>query len=214
MSPPLPGSWQADGNSGFAGDFEQDNIQPAERPTAKRRQTDKDSWVMVGSSDLDGGDSPKRKVSSSASIPTKQDFSAPPRPTASRASSRRSLIPTPSRKHSYTASTSNTSAHSPFGDHARRASVANPRSPPVRHRSNSYGFPRPATPNSPSYLSPEAERYARRNAKRDRVADTAMNNMGRNIQDLIRQAQEALGTKYSVEGEAADVDEGFVDEDW
>lgn len=62
-------------------------------------------------------------------------------------------------------------------------------------------------------MSPEAERYAKRQAKQDRAADKAMNNMGRRMEEMIRQAQEALGTKISVEGNT-DEDEGFVDDDW
>ena len=36
------------------------------------------------------------------------------------------------------------------------------------------------------------------------------------VEELIRQGQEALGTKFSVEGDGDDeqTDEGFVDEGW
>lgn len=73
-----------------------------------------------------------------------------------------------------------------------------------------------------NYVSPEAERFARRQAKQDRAADKAMSSMSRQLQDLIRQGQEALGTKYAVEsgdggngdaGMDVEMDEGYVDEE-
>jgi hypothetical protein len=63
-------------------------------------------------------------------------------------------------------------------------------------------------------VSPEAERFARRQAKQERATDKAMNSMSRRMEEMIRQAQEALGTKISVEGEDDSLeDEGFVDDD-
>jgi len=53
-------------------------------------------------------------------------------------------------------------------------------------------------------LTPEAQKYLKRNEKRDRDADKAMKKMSSQIQDLIRQGQQALGTKFSVEEETAD----------
>lgn len=46
-----------------------------------------------------------------------------------------------------------------------------------------------------------------------------MSSMSRQLQDLIRQGQEALGTKFDVEGGDSgmdlDLDEGYVDDgDW
>ena len=59
------------------------------------------------------------------------------------------------------------------------------------------------------------ERLARKHARDDRLNHRAMNHMSRQMEELIRQAQEALGTKYSVEGDAGYglEDEGFVDDE-
>jgi len=58
--------------------------------------------------------------------------------------------------------------------------------------------------NDNESLTPEAQRYLKRNEKRDRDADRAMKKMSSQIQDLIRQGQQALGTKFSVEEETED----------
>lgn len=71
-------------------------------------------------------------------------------------------------------------------------------------------------PGSASGISPEAEKYIKRQARQDKAADKAIGNMDRNIKALIAQAQQALGTKYEVDGGGTDVDmdEGYVDEEW
>lgn len=193
-STPLPGSWGGAGDD-FLGDFEQDNphsppsSSSAQRPANKRRQTDRDTWVLVGTPDLPSPSSPGSPRRKSA-IPRP---ALPPRPTASRASSRRSLLPrrtcSPAPPH-----------HAATPD--RRASVAHTRSPGSR----------PSSAGG-QYLSPEAERYVKRQAKQDRAADKAMSSMSRQLEELIKQGQQALGTKFSVEGEGED-EQGFVDESW
>jgi hypothetical protein len=67
-----------------------------------------------------------------------------------------------------------------------------------------------------AYISPEAEKYVKRREKAERKTDMAMSDMSRKLADLIRQGQEALGTKISVEGDGGggETDEGFVDEEW
>ena len=67
-----------------------------------------------------------------------------------------------------------------------------------------------------AYISPEAEKYVKRREKAERKTDMAMSDMSRKLADLIRQGQEALGTKISVEGHGGggETDEGFVDEEW
>ncbi|KAK5686323.1 hypothetical protein LTS10_002440 [Elasticomyces elasticus] len=133
---PVPGSWHDDE---FLGDFEQDNttaVGGGQRPGLgnKRRQTGEGGWVMVGTPDLEGEvggqTSPRRKAATSRIA----------RPSASRASSRRSLAPLPRRGSSYAgagAGAASYSAGSPvqavvggMGGHERRASVA-----PVRTHS-------------------------------------------------------------------------------
>lgn len=221
---PVPGSWRDDE---FLGDFEQDNpSSPStsnERPSNKRRHTDKDSWVMVGTPDITES-SPKRKPSST-SIP-RSNLAV--RPSASRAQSRRSIAPVSRRTSSYTGSPA---LQPPFqeSNHTRRASVA-----PTRSPNNNNGAPRPSLharsstgirpslgsrPNSAADLSPEAEKYIKRQARQDKATDKSIGNMNKQLKDLIAQAQQALGTKYEVDGGGGgggdyDMDEGFVDEEW
>jgi len=207
-STPLPGSWQADD---FLGDFEQDNPHsPSSRPPNKRRQTDRDQWIMVGTPDLITETSPRRKHSST-SIP-RSNNNLLPRSTASRATSRRSLAPISRRPSSHISQTGSPSTQPqpqpPSLD--RRASFAPMRSRPSSSSSNIH---LPAAGVDGAYISPEATRYVKRRTKHDRRADAAMGQMSRRLTDLIRQGQEALGTKVSVEGEGEEDDEGFVDED-
>lgn len=196
-STPLPGSWHT---QDFLGDFEQNNPEyspsSTQRPPNKRRQTDRDAWVLVGTPDITEA-SPKRK-SSSIPVPTT-------RPSASRASSRRSLVPTATRRQT-------TYTGNPALTQDRRASVALTRSPGSRPSSSG----RPSSGGAQAYLSPEAERFVKRQAKQDRAADKAMSTMSKQLEDLIRQGQQALGTKFSVENGGnggEEMDEGFVDEE-
>jgi hypothetical protein len=89
--------------------------------------------------------------------------------------------------------------------------VANVRSPTSRP-SSSIGHR--STPSA-DIVSPEAERYRKRQAKQDRVADKAIGNMSRQLEELIKQGQAALGTKFSVEGDVdEDMDDGFSGRRW
>lgn len=200
-STPVPGSWQDDE---FLGDFEQDNPSSSQvRPTNKRRQTDRETWVVVGTPDLSDS-APRRPHTGSTAAPRSSFVTS--RPQASRASSRRSLAPN-LRRQSHIVHTGSPAALPSFDTTTpRRASFAPARSPHSRHNSGEGGFN--------AYVSPEAERFAKRQAKQDRAADKAMSSMSKKLEDLIRQGQQALGTKISVEGVDLDTDEGFVDEGW
>ena len=207
---PVPGQWQSDD---FFGDFEQDNPRspPSStlRPPNKRRQTDKDEWVLIGTPDT-ADPSPKRKVS--ANYVPQATKSAASRPTASRASSRRSLLPTPIRRQpSHVSQVGSPAAFTAGLD--RRASVAHVR-PSTSRPQSSIGH---RSSLSAEMMSPEAERYRKRQAKQDRVADKAIGNMSRQLEELIKQGQAALGTKFSVEGdvdEDMDMDDGFSGGRW
>ncbi|KAK5166859.1 uncharacterized protein LTR77_007588 [Saxophila tyrrhenica] len=210
---PVPGQWQDDGD--FLGDFEQDNpsYSPSSitRPPNKRRQTDKDSWVMVGTPDETPIDTTPRRKTSSNAVPRSN---LAPRPSlASRANSRRSLAPVSRRASSHAGSPAlqlTTTTESPN----RRASMAPMRSPRQSRPSSSSNHPS-GERASLDGMSPEVEKYVKRQAKQEKAADRTMSSMNRQLKDLIQQAQAALGTKFAVEGEGEeDVDEGFVDEEW
>merc|ERR1712070_262614 len=98
-STPLPGAWR---DEFFDLDIEQEETPLPERPPKKRRQTDKEAWVMIDTPDVEG--SPKRKVSGTgaprldaAQVPIQRSHARSP---ASRASSRRSLAPISHRRQS------------------------------------------------------------------------------------------------------------------
>lgn len=204
----IPGSWQHDD------EVEQEDTSDApssqERPPNKRRQTDRDEWVVIGSPEVEGlPSSPKRRISTNVFL---RSSPGPSRPTASRASSRRSLAPMPRRTSSYATVSGSPAQRNTLqtGGHSRRASIASPRSAQSHSRQSSGG-------SGVGQMSPEAERFAKRQAKQERQVDKAMTSMEQRMKEMIRQAQQALGTQYSVEGEDnMDLaDDGFSSgEDW
>ena len=65
-----------------------------------------------------------------------------------------------------------------------------------------------------SPLSPEAQQYITRRERQDRDADKSMRKMSRQVEDLIRQGQAALGTRFEIEDDGAGLtDEGFEEGD-
>ncbi|OQO05416.1 hypothetical protein B0A48_09184 [Cryoendolithus antarcticus] len=173
-STPLPGSWRSDE---FLGDFEQDNpMSPPSsalaRPAIKRRQTDRDSWVVVNTPELSESTSPKRKTASRPSL-------------ASRAPSRRSTLAAPVRRQS------STTSHT--GSPARLATTARP--------SSRHGL------GGAAELSPDAEKLVKKRAREEKAAERVMGSMSRRMEALIRQGQQALGTRVDVEGAGMDDDD-------
>ncbi|KAI7362387.1 hypothetical protein KC354_g7319 [Hortaea werneckii] len=219
-STPLPGAWR---DEFFDLDVEQEETPLPERPPKKRRQTDKEAWVMIDTPDVES--SPKRKVSgvrapridtarftaqNPTQIPTQSSHARSP---ASRASNRRSLAPTSHRRQSsHVSNTGSPAQLAPPSTPDRRASFA-----PMRSSSR----PSSSSNNNlhAAYVSPEIERYMKRRDRHDRRADAAMGDMSRKLAELIKQGQAALGTKFEVEDDNRDddvyeTDEGYVDEEW
>lgn len=221
---PVPGAWS---NDEFLGNFEQDNfhspslaVQPvAKRPPNKRRQTDRDSWVMVGTPEAQIDLSPKRKVLST-NVPR---ASLGARPSASKANSRRSLAPLPRRQSSSVSHAGSPAQHlqmqqhdSQPSHHNKRASIAPTRLSTSRPSSS---HDQQLDQSGATYITPESERILKRQARQEKAAEKAMSSMSKQLEDLIRQGREALGTKVSVEGSTGhdsgmDMDEEFVDEEW
>ncbi|KAI7447297.1 hypothetical protein KC336_g1009 [Hortaea werneckii] len=219
-STPLPGAWR---DEFFDLDVEQEETPLPERPPKKRRQTDKEAWVMIDTPDVEG--SPKRKVSgtgaprldaaqTTARIPPQGPTqSSHARAPASRASNRRSLAPISHRRQSSHVSNPGSPVQlAPPSTPDRRAIFA-----PMRSGSR----PSSSSNNNlhASYVSPEIERYMKRRDRHDRRADAAMGDMSRKLAELIKQGQAALGTKFEVEDDYHDdgvyeTDEGYVDEKW
>lgn len=206
----IPGSWANEDD--LLGDGGQDSsyFPPAlpERPPNKRRQTDRDEWVVIGTPDMEEGTTAglKRRISSN-NIPRSS-----PGATASRASSRRSLAPVTRRPSSYANLNGSPAQRTlqPSGGNSRRASIASPRSPHAHARPSSGG-------SGASQMSPETERFAKRQAKQERKVDKTMSSMEQRMKAMIQQAQQALGTQYSVEsdGNMDLADDGFSsDEGW
>ncbi|KAF1987397.1 hypothetical protein K402DRAFT_392668 [Aulographum hederae CBS 113979] len=179
---------------------------PESRPRpAKRLHTSTGSgWVMVdqdgaggvhdqavGSPDLGPRRSPAPSLSAKSKLP---------RPSLSRAQSkplsRRSLIPV-SRRTSSASHTGSPATYKPG-----TASYASSRSPNI------------STPKNGSPMSPEAQRYAARMAREERETDRNFHRFNSQLEDMIRQGKEALGTKIEVGDdmeESGMVDEGYYD---
>jgi len=205
-SSPLPGRYPEDESSLFLGDFEQDNDNTTLLRPAKRRQTAHGGGWVVVERDLDmRDDSPHRLSTRRTSAALVSAVDSPPS-AASRATGRRSLIPVSRRLSSQTTGAATPPIRSPkltsTPTTRHRTSLAPIRPPTHRSRRSS---PRPSSLadraiNARDSLSPEAHRYIKRQGKRDRDADRSMYNMSRQVQQLIKQGQAALGTRISLEG--------------
>lgn len=196
----VPGSWNdSPPDHTFLGDFEQDNPSMLRPAPNKRRHTDRDEWVIVGGPDLESPEPATKRMPSAASRPSLR---------TSRSAARRSQPL--SRRSSHINSTGSplSSSRLTLDTSATRQSLsAYPPTSPRRSGSSAS--------NATAYPSPEAERFAKRQAKQDRAVDRHVSSMSKQVSDLIRQGQEALGTTFSVEGhEDHDFDDdGFFDED-
>lgn len=225
---PIPGQYPRERD--FSGDFEQDNRalqqQQEQQRSAKRLHTETGSGWVVVDSNLETRETSPRVTARKVSNPLLAAMDKPTTSSASRASSRRSLIPVSRR-------TTTSSQVSQFGSplhpqqihleapyslspafmaqhHDRRASTASTRSP-LQHARNTS---RPSSATA-SPLSPQAQKVLAKRERRDKEAEKSMRKMSRQLQDLIRQGQAALGTRYEIED--TDIDEGFEDgdgEDW
>ena len=203
----------------FSGDFEQDNTRP---PPSKRLHTDTgDGWVFVDR-DIEAREASPRLTSRKVSNPLLSSG----RCLASRASSRRPLVPVSRRPSSNVAcngsprysashfatlgsplySTSHLSRHGATS----RASAASTRSP-VGHARNSLNTSRPGTADAPSPLTPEAQEYLARKERQEKLNARSMRNMSKKLQDLIKEGNAALATSYNVEAENGH--EAFTDGD-
>ncbi|KAG8630551.1 hypothetical protein KVT40_002170 [Elsinoe batatas] len=181
------------------------------RPAKRLHLSPANDWVMVEDTTSD---------------PTTQHPSLTPHRPASRASTRRSLAPR-SRKPSSIShpSPSLSTPPLPHHSHTRRASLASPRcsSPRTLRPRTSHLAPRRSfqdfrstTPQRDS-LSPEAHALLHRREKKERDADKSMRKMSRQVQELIRQGQRALGEGWKMEfdeegGEGYGKGEGEWDE--
>jgi len=233
---PLPGRFPQDD---FLSDFEQDNspLRPAKRRQISSHNSS--SWVLVDH-DLGTRDDDMQRLSTrktSANLAATGTLSPS---SASKASSRRSLIPVsrrPSSQRVPSISPSAAPARLPTPSTSpRRASLAPTRSPVHRQSPHARAKSRSSIPNLQTEsrrnssavngngndsggLSPEAQKYVNRQARKERDADRSVKKLSLQVQDLIRQGQQALGTKFSVETENDDygedegeydvVDEGF-----
>lgn len=196
----------------FSGNFEQDHDTPV-RP-AKRLHTENSAghgWLLVDDN-LDVREASPRL----ALCRTSSSLSAFARPTASRANSRRSLnsiaqaASRPCRKASLITSLPVSAQARPnHATHDHRASAASMRSP-LRHSPKSS---RPGLVDH-SPLSVEARKYLDSKDRREKEAEKAMRKMSRQVQELIRQGQAALGTKVAIEHGCGSEREGADGDAW
>ena len=119
-------------------------------------------------------------------------------------------------KPTTTAATASASFSTPKGHSApRRRSTASFTTAPSHRRSNSGASAvtnRGTNAKSGSFkesprLDPEAKKLAARRKRDDDYADVRINAFNKTLQDMIRQGQEALATKISVEGDGGWEDE-------
>lgn len=202
-STPLPGQYPHDD---FLGDFEQD-ASPV-RPSKRLHTSTGSSWVLV--------DRPETQDTSHrlSARKTSATLTAPlsPQPSASRASNRRSLIPVSRRSLAASATGSPEPARSSPQAHTRRASLAPTRSPTTHICTHSRANSRNSLGGSSSGSPLKRSSPLQRRDKDVVGTDKSMKKMSRQVQDLIREGQAALGTRVEIEEDASGlraVDEGY-----
>jgi hypothetical protein len=222
---PLPGQFP---NDDFIPDY-MDRATPESTPprAAKRRQVSSDAndglgknWVVVSSKPAPPQVIPKPVAR--YSMPTAS--TAHRRQTPSTASRPGARAGTGARRPLMAASRASTVSHagSPALRPSHSASFASPRSPggskiPVPiNTSSSFSTSSPTKTASPAAI--EAQKWVAKKRKEDREADESIRRFNAQLQAMIREGQEALGTKFEVRDEddvmmeeGVDVDEGFED---
>ena len=64
-------------------------------------------------------------------------------------------------------------------------------------------------------MSPEVEAFQRKKRKEDKKHDESLRRLNSQLQDMIREGQQALGSKVEIVGGDADpdIDEGYYDDE-
>lgn len=123
-------------------------------------------------------------------------------------------------------SRSNSSAFQPVQPIRSSASYASPRSgttsAAIGSRPNSQKRPRPSTASpsrrqsgyfaEQSPMSPELETYQRKKRREDKKQDESIRRLNAQLQDMIREGQEALGSKIEIVDDHS-TDEGYYEGD-
>ncbi len=187
-STPIPGQYPEDSMIPYSSDRDS-NVRPS-----KRLHTDSgNGWVMVPRSS--GSDAQASSPRVSRRRPPNKPNSS--RPVASRAGSRRSILPVPRRA----ATVSSTGSPTQLPNRPQPLTPA-PRSPKPSHQFGS------------SPVSPEIQRYAAKLRREERETDASMRKLNRQLKDMIREGREALGTRVEVQDGIGDddmEDEGFAE---
>jgi len=198
---PIPGSYPS-GRDSTDGKEQRpvESLRFSTTPTIYGRHASEDSltknnWVFIEQNrPQDHDQSPirqrsKASMAGSGRYELAQPVRAPASPTASFASPRR----TTSAAAVYT--------RPPGAGKRSRASVASP-----SRRQTSLAV----SPSSPA--SPEIESYQRKRRKEDRRQDQSLRRLNAHLQDMIREGQQALGSKIEIVDDH-DTDEGYFDDE-
>ncbi|KAI9662813.1 MAG: hypothetical protein M1821_007859 [Bathelium mastoideum] len=184
-STPVPGQYPVDDSENIP--VANDSTSP--RPSKRLHTETGNGWVVVSNTTHSANATPQPLSRRSISTDSPSTRPLAQRPSAVRATSRRSLIPV-SRRSSYVSNGGSPAVQTP-----KRHSLATSRP------SSSHGSP----------LSPEAQRYAERVAKEDRENDRSMRKLNSQLKAMIKEGKQALGTKFEIEDEEM-VDEGFSED--
>lgn len=162
-------------------------------------------WVMVSrATELREDRSPLRKRSR-ASIAGGNRYASVAIPELDRTASYASPRSRPASMTSTHARTYSNHRNSPSSSRKVRTVMASP-----SRRQSCTTAPQP--PASP--ISPEIASYRRQKRKDDKLQDQSLRRLNAQLQDMIREGQEALGARVEVEVLAGDdTDEGYHDQD-
>lgn len=172
---PIPGQWEQYD--------EPDQREEEERPSKRGKSNDGSGWVLI---------EPKQQTKESTpSQSTKGSGGSAHRSRAARASggplhrpmSRRSMIPVSRRSPTVSVNIA--------GSPSNRGHPRSPRGPPSPVRLNAHQSP----------MSPEAAQFKARVQREEREHEASMRKMNKQLQQMIKEGRQALGTKFVVEDE-------------
>jgi hypothetical protein len=161
----------------------------------------KGNWVIVDKTPQSRDGSPVRKLPRQQNQPVRRPV------TASRPGRRTILAPSRPSLHSHNASPA-------FQSSRPRSSTSNR---PSLTPTNLKPLTKPDSNNSP--LSPDVQRHITRAKKREKQEDASLRRMTQQLDALIKQGREALGTKVEIEDDEDEeqsshnevVDEGYAE---
>lgn len=209
-STPVPGGFPTDDDDYYVKISAHVAEEEQGRPSKRQQTTQGNDWVVVDQAKSTGRSSTGARPSPGSPYRTTTKV---PRPVAARATPlRRPRSLTSSRASVSSASLAGTSSNAFDSLSPRTASFAKQRTPTATPQRSPQTSPRSRSSlgQNPSPQSVEIQRYSARQERQKRENDASMRRLNQQMQDMIRQGQEALSSPVRYDDMMFDEeDEGY-----